>query len=310
MMKTSKQKNVKLLLAAVLMGFSALSYAQTENPRGIYKLMALKGKKELRPYVADIYKIITDSVTMRLMVADNDKQRFRIDIPDFKPFNYTGERTSAEDNDRSQQVYDSDSTRFTQKWWCNTEVPTHPIFPYNDWCYEFYESGCYTPEGDAIFKAINTVHADSMNPFIGTWQILATIENQQKENAEELVKRLQKVDNLVDVLMFLSNNSVGHNRFNEYMLFTPSHLVTTMQPKNMHLVLGTISGVSYNGNDAFALCDGNTYKIYWLLDGSFVQQVQIDDKIFSRVLKRLSDDQTFLSRISSDFITLNKSLSK
>ena len=312
-MKNFKQTVVKLFLSAILVAFAASSHAQTENPRGIYKLMALKGKVEVKPYISDIYKIITDSVTMRLIISDKSVNRFKIDIPDFKPFNYTGERTVADDNDKSQQIYDSDSMRFTQKWWCTAREasPNHPIFPNNDWCYEFYESGSYSPVGKNLFNVINAVPADAKNPLIGTWKSLATIDNLPAQNAEEAIKQMQRVDNWKDVLKFLANTKESGFPFVEYFVFTPTHYVAALQPKQKFLVMGVCTGITYGENDSFTLDgDDQTYKIYWLLDGSIILRGQAGDKTLYRFFERLDDKQTLLSRISSNFIKLNNSQEK
>ena len=141
----------------------------TENPRGIYKLMSLKGNREIKPYIGDIYKIVTDSVTMRLQVNNANRKIFMIDIPDFRPFNYTGARTDLDLIDKSTRVYDSNSKRFTQKWW--STIPNHTIFPYNQWCYEFYESGKYSEAAKPIFDELRTSQqSDPKNQLIGTWK--------------------------------------------------------------------------------------------------------------------------------------------
>ena len=53
-MKKSMKTTARLLMAAIFVSVSMAMNAQSENPRGIYKLMSLKGKMELNPYPYDI----------------------------------------------------------------------------------------------------------------------------------------------------------------------------------------------------------------------------------------------------------------
>ena len=80
-----KKTFITMLLATLTLGAAA----QTENPRGIYKMMTLTGKQGEIKAPFDQYKICTDSITMMVSVqnaffniVDNDKQ----------VFNYTGDQ--------------------------------------------------------------------------------------------------------------------------------------------------------------------------------------------------------------------------
>ena len=59
---------MKLLMAAACLSLPIVSNAQTESPRGIYKMMTLTGKQGEIKAPFDQYKICTDSVTLMLNV--------------------------------------------------------------------------------------------------------------------------------------------------------------------------------------------------------------------------------------------------
>lgn len=290
-MKKSTKTTARLLIAAILVSISAASYAQSENPRGIYKLMSLKGRAVLNPYPYDIYKIITDSVTMRFLVSERDNRLFRIDMPDFKPFNYTGERKITDETDTEQQIYDSDSKRFTQKWWCRGQGS--PIFPENDWCYEFYESGKYSAEAKPIFDALTTVPTpDPNNPLIGIWQHTITMDE------------LLNIDNWKDILGYLrEQGSTSNINGSEFHAYTPTHTVVIPLRKWRPMVDGHSYKVSYNGKETITLGENRIRQIHWLTDNAFAIKTKDGIKEKYAIFERVTDGQTLLSRIASKFLS-------
>ena len=145
----------KLIFSLALGAICSLTtMAQTENPRGVYKLITLDGRAGLVNAPLDQYKICTDSVTLMLNVYQGNK--FQIGRSDNEILNYTGERADAAD-DHSTRIYDSNAEHFTLKWW--SENPNHPLFPAKGWCTEYYEAGKYSPEAKVFFDVL-------MNPTI------------------------------------------------------------------------------------------------------------------------------------------------
>lgn len=277
----------------------------TENPRGIYKLMALKGKEMIKPYIGDIYKIVTDSVTMRLQVNNANRKLFMIDIPDFRPFNYTGARTDLDLIDKSTRVYDSNSKRFTQKWW--STIPNHTIFPYNQWCYEYYESGKYSEAAKPIFDELRTSQqSDPKNQLIGTWKSTMEIQMIAGDGVENWVEDLKKVDNWKEMLAYLNQTNpkreYNQNDFAEYYIFTPSkHFFFAMFYKRQ-LVAGEYDNITYNGKETFISGDNHNRRIYWLTKDAFVMNSNPVGKERWCIYERVTDKNTMLSRICSHFI--------
>ena len=277
----------------------------TENPRGIYKLMSLKGNREIKPYIGDIYKIVTDSVTMRLQVNNANRKIFMIDIPDFRPFNYTGARTDLDLIDKSTRVYDSNSKRFTQKWW--STIPNHTIFPYNQWCYEYYESGKYSEAAKPIFDELRTSQqSDPKNQLIGTWKSTMEIQMIAGDGVENWVENLKKVDNWKDMLAYLNQTNpkreYDQNDFAEYYIFTPSkHFFFAMFYKRQ-LVAGEYDNITYNGKETFVSGDNHNRRIYWLTKDAFVMNSNPVGKEKWCIYERVTDKNTMLSRICSHFI--------
>ena len=192
----------------------------TENPRGIYKLMAIEGRQELNPYPHDIYKICTDNITMRMNVVKEYDWMFRIDHSDPEIFNYTGEKSEFDETDKSIRIFNSNAERFTQKWW--STYRNSPYFPYNTWCYEYYESGNYSEAAKPIADMLTSVPArDANNPLIGTWQYAMKIEKMAEEGSKNWIDELKKVDNMKDILSYFRQME-PENDFEEYYVFTPS----------------------------------------------------------------------------------------
>lgn len=59
----------KLIIAAMALASTSLGYAQTDNPRGVYKLTSLIDKTGAKILAfLDQYKICTDSVTLTVVI--------------------------------------------------------------------------------------------------------------------------------------------------------------------------------------------------------------------------------------------------
>ena len=255
--------------------------------------------------IGDIYKIVTDSVTMRLQVNNANRKIFMIDIPDFRPFNYTGARTDLDLIDKSTRVYDSNSKRFTQKWW--STIPNHTIFPYNQWCYEFYESGKYSEAAKPIFDELRTSQqSDPKNQLIGTWKNTMEIQMIAGDGVENWVENMKKVDNWKEMLAYLNQTNpkreYDQNDFAEYYIFTPSkHFFFAMFYKRQ-LVAGEYDNITYNGKETFVSGDNQNRRIYWLTKDAFVMNSNPVGKEKWCIYERVTDKNTMLSRICSHFI--------
>ena len=118
-----------------------------ENPRGLYKMTKLIGKKGEIDAPFDQYKYCTDNITLHLQM---DANRLLIKNQDFV-FNYTGEFPKYE-NDKSALIFNSNSKHFSLKWW--SEYPHHFCFPNGNWCIEHYESGVYSTEAKPYLETL------------------------------------------------------------------------------------------------------------------------------------------------------------
>ena len=123
-----------LMATAAIALVPTTSMAQTENPRGVYKLMAQTDKNgNLSRDTYDGYKICTDSITLMFTVQGCI---YYLSNMDDEIFNYTGEEPDAH-NATAMRIFDSDAEHFTLKWWNNKSSSL--FFPYKDWCTEYYE---------------------------------------------------------------------------------------------------------------------------------------------------------------------------
>jgi hypothetical protein len=267
-----KRPIITMLLAALTMGATA----QTENPRGIYKMMTLTGKlgEVKAPY--EQYKVCTDSCT--LMVAFN-AAFFSISDNDHTVFNYTGDKPKSE-NDKSTLIYDSNAEHFTLKWW--SQYPSHLYFPNNDWCIEKYESGQYSGQARIVFDALTgKAEVDPRNPLTGTWRIIGYVDE-----LRDIKKGLPK----------LYEQYPTSKYFNSFMVLSPENVVITTGGR-----AGGVDKVEYTGKNAYKM--GNkTFRVKWLTKDRIAVEEHIDYRTDWQILERVTDGQTPLSRIASQLV--------
>lgn len=236
--------------AVVLASLPLMGNAQSENPRGIYKMTTLIGKRGEVEAPSDQYKICTDSVTLTVIIAG---PMVMIMKNDKDVFNYTGEHPKAKD-DTSSLIYDSNAEHFTLKWWSTS--PAHLHFPMNDWCIEKYEANKFSEMGKIVFDALNgNVEPDSLNPLIGTWRLRA-----DGVDESELEKVLQELLQHPD------------RELNYFMVFTPDNMTMMNQSR------GIVSRMNYEEGNAF------TKRMNWLSKDQFAfEQCEGMWQIFERI---------------------------
>lgn len=276
----------------------------TENPRGIYKLMAIKGgRQDIDPYPHDVYKICTDSVTMRMTMLGGPNKMFRIDHSDPEVLNYTGERSEADKTDKSVRIFDSNAERFTLKWWSMLQNSLY--YPYNNWGYEYYESGKYSEAAKPIAEVLTSAPArDPNNPLIGTWQYALKIEKIEETGQDNWIEELKKVDNMKDILAYFRQTEPGEPK--QYQVYTPSHFFTMRMLDNMKEMMGAYDNVIYNGKESVTAPGGEVMEIHWLTDDAFAIKQQMGNKVLYRIWERVADNDSMLSRIGRLFLNGNK----
>ena len=177
-----KTSLLKQLAAIALATLSLECSAQTENPRGIYKMMTLTGKQgEIRaPF--DQYKICRDEATISLFVdAGNPEDiQFRMNINDEIVFNYTGKVPQGEDGHGSQ-IYDSNGKEFKLRWWSMHKG--HALFPDNDWVVEKYERDKFSKPAEEILNLMKEPpRAKGRDYYAGRWVSMG-----ERESAAEVI---------------------------------------------------------------------------------------------------------------------------
>lgn len=267
-----KQTIFTLLLATLWVGANA----QTENPRGIYRLMTLVGKNgEINsPYHQ--YKVCTDSLTLMVVFRGGI---FSMNNNDHQIFNYTGSEPKSED-DKSILIYDSNAEHFTEKWW--SDFRGHMIFPDNDWCVEKYQSGQYTEESRIAFDAMTgKAEVDAGNLLTGTWRFIGYVDE-----LRDIKKRLSK----------LHEQYPKSKYFNSFVIFAP---------KDWTMIAGGTGGgvdkIEYNGKKSYKV--GNmTHQVKWLSKDRIAVEERIDYRTDWMILERVTDGTTPLSHIISQYI--------
>ena len=275
MNKQTKKTILTTLLAALTMGAAA----QTENPRGIYKMTTLTGKVGEVKAPFDQYKICTDSVT--LMVSESGN-RFSITNNDHMVFNYTGDQPKSE-NIKTTLIYDSNAQHFKQKWWSTYQNHLH--FPNNDWCIEQYESGKYTAMSKIFFDALTgKAETDAANPLTGTWRFIGYVDE-----LRDVKKRLP-----------IMHEEYATSRYNNsFMVFTPTSL-TTLYARG-----GGIDKIELNGKKGYQV--GNkSYQIKWLTKDRIAIEDRIDYRIDWMILERVTDGTTPLQHIANQYTPKRK----
>ena len=261
----------------MLLVFAAMgAAAQTENPRGIYKMITLTGKLGEVNSPFDQYKVCTDSMTLMVSVQEN---YFSITNNDHDVFYYTGEEQKTEGGHETR-IYDSNAEHFTQKWW--STLQNHAYFPYNGWCIEKYESGKYSEVGKIMFDALTgKAEVDATNPLTGTWRIIGYVD-ELRDLKKELPKLLEQYPESKYV--------------NSFLVLTPNTGTLLVNGLN-----GVVNKIEYNGKKAYKV-DGTTNKVKWLSKDRIAVEEHIDYRIDYQVLERVTDGRTVLSHIGSQFV--------
>ena len=272
------EKKIALsLMAAALLTLPMVVNAQTENPRGIYKMITLTGKQGEIKAPFDQYKICTDSVTLML---STQKAAFQITDTDHKVFEYTGDQPKDE-NDKSTLIYDSNADHFTMKWWSTNRG--HLYFPDNDWCIEKYEANQYSETAQLAFEALNAVPTfDKNNPLLGTWRILGD------------------VDELRDVKKFLPKmheNYETSKYFNSFYVFTPKSFALVLLGRG-----GVANPVEYDGKKSYKLNNKIINNVRWLTKDRIAVEEKIDYRIDWKILERVTDGESMMCRFARQYV--------
>lgn len=254
--------------------------AQTENPRGIYKMTFMtdkNGNKINSPY--DQYKICTDSVTLTAGIYGN---LFMINKNDKRILNYTGEKPDAL-NATACRIFDSNAKHFTLKWWNSSQG--HVIFPKDSWCTEYYESDTFSKTGQLIFDALQSKApaTDKNNPLYGHWHIINIYD--ELPDVKAAVKEMSKKE------------VEKPYRGNDIVILTPKHLISTNGVWGYATSDGkTLSIKASNGNQT------KTYKVYRISKDYIAIAKKRNQFTDYELWKRITDDVTPLSRIASAYV--------
>lgn len=272
-------KTTKILMAAVLISLPIVVNAQTENPRGIYKMTTLTGRLGEINAPFEQYKVCTDSIT--LMVSEH-MNGFNITCNDRQVLNYTGEQPKKED-DKSTLIYDSNAEQFKLKWW--STYTNHLYFPKDDWCIEKYESGKYSDRSKILFDALTGMaETDAKNPLNGTWRFIGYVD-ELRDVKKELPKLHEKYPSSA--------------YYNTFMVFSPGYLTSVFN------IGGGVDKVEYEGKKAYKAGD-KVYQVKWLSRNRIAIEYRQDYRIDWMILERVTDGTTPLSHIASYYLTAGK----
>mgnify|MGYP006886754189 FL=1 len=265
----------KLIIAALALASASLgAYAQTDNPRGVYKLTSLidKTNNKILPSL-DQYKICTDSVTLTVVI---NEPRFVIGTNDASVFDYTGEAPAA-NNPTASRIYDSDANHFTLKWWSANETL---LYPKNDWCTEFYSASERSEAGKALFEALMTPAKtmDKKQPLYGNWRRIGLFD--EMVDVKEAMKNIKKKG----LAPYKGTDIVG------------------LTPSNFIYMGGQIFGSTSDGKTYFEThapkADPKRYAAHWLDDNYVVIEIQRNQFRDYELWGRITDDTLPLNHIA------------
>lgn len=257
-LKIVKNTMKQIFFTLLIMLFAAGAGAQTENPRGIYKMVSLEGRTPLINAPFDQYKILTDDVTLTLFVQPTGI--FELNDNDRQVLNYTGSEPKTPD-DHSMLVYDSDAKGFKFKWW--STMRDNMYFPDGGWVTEYYESGKFSDNGRIIFDALlQKFQSDPARPLVGTWRQLGWMD--ELRDTKKALAALEK-------------NYATSPSYGSMMTILPAGVVFCT-------INNGDEGFRVHGraNKDYAIVDRNTmklggdvlYKIIWLNKNTFAMEVK------------------------------------
>lgn len=265
-----------LLLAATINN----TYAQADNPRGIYKLTGINGKdgkyfKE--PF--DQYKLCGDDVTLTMTAIGNS---FRIYKNDSKVFNYTGPEPASAD-DKSSLIYDSDANSFKLKWWSN--YPSHRIFPSNNWCIETYSTNGFSKGMKAVADGLKSSFvSEKKNDLTGRWKLIGWMD--ELRNVKGEVRRLL--------------DEYPHSEHYNKVFFVFNGTSMVLSGNNT----GYYEEIEYLGNKGFKIIkdrfhdDANEIrKVTWISNDLIAVEFKVDYRTDYQILERMKENKTILDYI-------------
>ena len=178
----------------------------------------------------------------------------------------------------------SNAEHFTLKWWNSGRG--HLYFPDNNWCIEKYEANQYSEIGRKAFDAITAAPiADKTNPLLGTWRILGDVDE-----LRDVKKALPK----------MLENYETNRYFNSFYIFGPETFTLVARLQG-----GVVNPVEYEGKKAYKL-NKQTVHVKWLAKDRIAIEEKIDYRTDWKILERVIDGQTMLSRFASQEVPGNR----
>lgn len=267
-------------MAAVLMALPIAVSAQTENPRGIYKMTSFTNEAGINRNLLDQYKICTDSITLMLNVYGSE---FVIANTDHMVFNYTGEQPD-DRNAKASRIYDSDANHFTLKWWSEG----------GGWLIEKYMANQYTENARMALDGLTAVSkADRANPLFATWRVIGWMDELKGVKKQLAAMKAQ----------YATSKNVG-----QYVTITPNVFVTTTLNKRTdqdRQATGDVRRVQFPNKNTLML-PKEKCSVKWLSKDVIALEVYNDFRTDYQILERVSDGQSVMSLIASRYLVIRK----
>ena len=273
-------KTLTTLLAALTI-MAGNIFAQTENPRGLYKLQRLgyeNGRPDQVPEIEQ-YKYFSDYVPLTLLIMRDTPEEYAYYLKQDEPtpYNFTGDVPVGEDG-RGTRIYDSNSERVTVKWYNNIRANDYGLFPQNEFITEYYEAKDFEPRMRKSIEMLENKNKKPDHRVAGCWRLLGQYETIEGERALTRPQgNIYRIYGETDVvfLFCIGNRIMGAN-----VICRP---------------------VEYKSDVQINEGDNVTTIITWRNDNSFILKRANDDgSVTEELWKRTGLPQTFQKLFGTD----------
>lgn len=273
---------IKFFIGAAFALIPFTCNGQTENPRGVYKMVTLVGKTGEIPSPFDQYKICMDNVT--LTVFSEGYNIFTINKQD-EVFYHTGDAPKSED-DKSVLIYNSNASHFTEKWW--STYTNHIYFPDNDWCIEKYESGQFSDEAKPLFDVLmEKAPSDKKNPFIGAWYKIGYRNS------------LQEVKALVNEVKKNNLKSISYYENGDFYVFTPNNMLEISSSlRDYKRWSAYFRDVKYDGKNSIGI-GSRVFNVKWESKDCIVKEVYTTSYTRYEVWVRITNEKPIINSFAN-----------
>ena len=165
------------ILLASLVAATASTFAQNEDPKGLYRLQRL-GYENGRPdHVPELvqYKFFSDYVPVTILIRKNTPTMYHYFLKQDEPhpYKFTGDIPVGEDG-RGTRIYDCDKNHVTVKWYNTIRPGDGAIFPMNEFIREYYDRENFEPQMKRSIEMLQMKYKQPKRRLAGCWHYVGS----------------------------------------------------------------------------------------------------------------------------------------